>query len=176
MNTTMKLPTLSAVIMAAALLAGTAPVSAEQSTPPFGPPMAGRMMGMGGMMGARFADPATLDAVKTRLGITAAQEDDWNAYVKVVTETADSMRASREAMWAASPQDRVAMMSGMHQQHLDSFTAVSKAADTLLGKLDDGQKAQARFLLPGLAGPGFGMHAGLGMRGMGMMGMGGGCR
>ena len=111
--------------------------------PGFGPPfMHGAGPGFGPGAG-RFGDPAAhLAALKTELGITAAQEPAWNAYVKTVQDTAASMQA----------------------QHQKAFDTVKAAADKVTASLDETQKSKASYLLPGSGAPGYGMmhHAGFG--------------
>jgi hypothetical protein len=136
--------------------------------PPFSGPYGmgpGMMTGMGahGPMGGRFADPAThLAALKTKLGVTAQQEQAWDAYAKAVEGAASSMKAARQAFAGKSPHDfsdadRQAFITRMRQQHEKNFAAVKTAAEKLLPTLDDAQKTKAKEILPGLAAPGPGM-------------------
>jgi hypothetical protein len=130
-------------------------------------------MRQGGMAGA-FSDPARFDALKSELGITAAQEAAWTAYTNTLRETATSMRASHEkvdmkALHGKSAEDRQAFVNGMQERHEKAFGTVKAAAEKLLAALDDTQKAKAKEILPGLATPG---HAMMG-RGGTMGGMGG---
>ena len=148
------------------------------------------MMGMrGGSQGQRFGDPAArLSALKTELGIKPEQASAWDAYAKVVLDTATQMRANHEkidpdAIQAMPLKDRIAFMTTQMELRDKASTAVKAAANTLLASLDDAQKAkaQAQTSLPGLAarGPAGMRQAGMPMmrHGMGMMGpMGGGMR
>jgi hypothetical protein len=123
----------------------------------------GRQMGPGMMHGgpaSTFGDPARLDALKTELAITTAQEPAWTRYAKTVQEAATAMKTSRDsvdpdAVGRMSPADRFAFMTRMREQGQKQHEVVKTAADELLAALDDGQKAKARDVLPGLAyGPG----------------------
>ena len=135
-----------------------------------GPSMMHRMhggmgpgMGRGGMgpgMGfggpAAFADPARFDRLKTELGITAAQEPVWSKYTKAVQDAAAAMKAARkdmnpDAIGKMTPDERFAFATSMHEQRRQQFDAVRTAAGELLKTLDDGQKAKAETVLPGLA-------------------------
>jgi hypothetical protein len=115
-----------------------------------------------------FADPASIDTLKTELGITAAQEPAWSKYTKAVQDAASAARTTREtvdreAVSRMTPADRFAFVSKMREQRLAQFDAVKTAAEELLATLDDTQKAKARETLPGLAfGPGTMRGAGLG--------------
>ena len=158
---------------------------AETSGPGYGPPfmhghMGPSMMGMrGGPQANGFGDPSThLAALKTDLGIKPEQAAAWDAYAKVVQDTAAQMRATRKgidmgAVHSVSPQDRQALMTKMRDQHEQAFGPLKTAAQALLPSLDDAQKAKAKAELPGLAahGPRMMQHAGMGlMDGMPMMG------
>ena len=130
-----------------------------------------------GMMGHHrhgFGDPtARLASVKTELGITAQQSTAWDAYAKVVLDTATAMRASHEkinpdAIRAMSNQDRANFLAAQWDQRDKARATVKAAADTLLASLDDTQKIKAHYVLPGLVQRGDArmMHHGMG----GMMG------
>lgn len=134
-----------------------------------GPGMPGQM-GPGAMHGGpehAFADPARLDALKTELGITAAQETAWTKYAKAVQDAAATMKATREGinhetMSKLSPQDRFAFVTKIREQGQKQFETVKTAANELLGTLNDAQKAKAKTTLPGLAfGPGTTHSAGM---------------
>ena len=103
---------------------------------------AGMMQRMGsGMMQGGFdltqIDPPKLASLKTELGITPAQETAWTKYSNVVSDVAATMKSTRET--------------------------AKTAADELLAALDEGQKAKAREVLPGLAASGPGMMGGMAM-------------
>jgi hypothetical protein len=168
---------IGAVIAAAG---GTALVArAETSGPGVGPSfmlghMAPGMMGMrGGPQGIGVGDPSThLAALKRDLGINPEQAAAWDAYAKVVQDSATQMLATRkgidmDAVHSMSSQDRQAFMTKMRDQHEQAFGALKTAAETLLPSLDDAQKAKAKNELPGLVA-----HASRTMHhaGMGMMG------
>jgi len=164
---------------AAAAVAGTLGWNALAQTPFNGGPQGtgpgmgfGMMMGLGGgfgpMAGGFAAPAARLDSLKTELGITAQQQPAWDAYAKVVQDTASSMQARHQgidmtALSNMSDQDRQAFMTQMWDQREKSFQTVKAAAEDLLGVLDDRQKGRADEILPGLAAPGPGMmrHAGM---------------
>jgi hypothetical protein len=135
-----------------------------------GPGMRGQMgPGMGGQMGpgmhggpglAKF-DLAQIDALKTELGITSAQEPAWTKYAKAIQDSAATMKTTREgvapeAVSKMSPQDRSAFVSKMREQGQKQFETVQTAAKELLATLNDTQKAKAQETLPDLAfgGPG----------------------
>lgn len=134
-----------------------------------GPGMHGHMgMGMHGGPGLTFADPARIDALKTELGITAAQEPAWAKYAKAVQDAAAAMKTAREGVnpetvSKLTPQERFAFMSKIREQGQKQFEAVRTAANELLPTLNDAQKAKAQTSLPGLAfGPGTMHSAGVG--------------
>lgn len=130
-------------------------------------------MGRGAMHGGpghALGDPAQIEALKTELGITAAQEPAWGAYSKALQETAETMKTSREgvdheAVAKMSPADRFAFVSKMREQAQNRHETVQKAANELLATLDDTQKAKAADILPGLAARGPGMMHGAAMGG-----------
>jgi hypothetical protein len=151
-----------------------------QHGPGFGPgPMGmgpGMMKGhgMGPMMGRMqrpFGDPATqLATAKTEIGIKPEQQAAWDAYAKVVTDTAAAARSQREkinpdTILKMDAQERQTFFTQMQEQRQQNFKSVSAAAETLVAQLDDAQKAKARQVLPGLAAAGHGPGAGRGMAG-----------
>ncbi len=123
------------------------------------------MMQMMESMGQRPPAPAMmpgpltaerLDAVKTELGITAAQEPQWNAFV-------DAMRAHRKAMLemraqmmqqgpAANWPDRIAQHERMLTAHLEAMKAIEAPARALWDVLSDDQRRKANALLGGHMG------------------------
>jgi hypothetical protein len=136
---------------------------------PMGPGMRGLMgPGIQGGPGLTLADPARIDALKTELGITSAQEPAWTKYAKTVQEAAATMQKVREginpdAVSKQGPQDRFAFVSKMREQGQKQFETVQTAAKELLATLNDTQKAKAQETLPGLAfGPGVMHSAGVG--------------
>lgn len=175
MKTITKIVGLGAVGVVAATLSWHALAETAMDGGPhgMGPRM---MMGMGGghgPMGGAFADPATrLASLKTELGITATQQQAWDAYAQVVQETATAMKAQHQGMDMTaihdmSDQDRQAFMAQMREQHEEAFEPIKAAAEKLLTALDETQKTKAKEILPGLAehGPGMMRHAGMGGHG-----------
>jgi hypothetical protein len=119
----------------------------------------GNRMGPGatpGGPGFTQFEPAQLDTLKTELGITVAQEQAWTNYAKAVQVAATAMKTAhddvdQDAIRKLSPADRFAFVTKMREQAQTQFEAVRTASDELLAVLDDGQKAKARNILPGLA-------------------------
>ena len=135
----------------------------------------GMMKGHGHAMGG-FADPASrLGTLKTEIGIKAEQQTAWDAYAKVVQDTATSMQEHREhvdrdAVHKMEPKQRQDFAAAMLKQRQEAFEKVKAAAETLLTKLDDAQKAKASGILPGLVAAGSGtamQHGMMGGPGMG---------
>ncbi|HVZ51820.1 MAG TPA: Spy/CpxP family protein refolding chaperone, partial [Pseudolabrys sp.] len=118
--------------------------------------------GPGGPGGRGFglADPAQIEQLKGELAITPAQEAAWTKYAKTMQDAATSMQTVRQSMDPATiakmtPQDRYAFMTTMRGERQKQFEAVNSATDELFKTLDDGQKAKALEVLPGLGfGPG----------------------
>lgn len=125
------------------------------------------------MMGSAVADPTSeLASLKQQLGITEAQGPAWDAYAKVVQDTAASLRTLHERTDMSAMHngaDAQAVMAQMHDQHRQAFQAVRTAAEQLVATLDDTQKQKAQEMLPGLASGGHGMMTQMGMMGMGSM-------
>jgi hypothetical protein len=46
----------------------------------------------------QFSDPARIDELKRRLGITAAQEQAWTGYASELRQTANGLRATRDTV------------------------------------------------------------------------------
>jgi hypothetical protein len=136
--------------------------------------MQGRGMRPGGQFGM-MADPAgRLASLKTELAIKPEQTAAWDAYSKVVTETAADRRnrrdnVDRDAVRKMEPKDREAFRTAMMKQRDEEQAKLKAAAETLIATLDDTQKAKARGALPGLAqtSEGSGMRHGM-MSGHGM--------
>ena len=136
-----------------------------------GPAAQGRMAAPGaagerGMPGHHphaMGDPAEhLKSLRADIGITDAQAAAWDAYAKVVQDTATTMRAdrggmNRHAFLEMSTQDRLALLMKRRDQREQAMTAVKTAADALLQVLNDTQKVRALMSLPGLAPMGMGM-------------------
>ena len=189
MRTTAKFLGIGAAAVAATLLAATSHAQQGPGGPGMmrgmghgmmmghGPMMGGGMMGgMGGMMTDGFADPAKrLEAIKADLALKPEQTTAWEAYAKVVTDTAAEHKTMREgidrdAVSKMEPKERQSFMEAMSKQRQASQEKVKAAAEALLAKLDDAQKTKANRSLPGLAfaGPGAMAQHGMGP-GMGMM-------
>ena len=119
-------------------------------------------------LGLAFADPTQIDALKSELGVTAAQEPAWTKYVKTVQDAATALKTARgdvdqDTISKLSPQDRLAFAAKMREQGQKQFETVKTAATDLLATLDDAQKSKAQQILPGLAfGPGAMHWAGVG--------------
>lgn len=174
---------LTKILAIGAVIAGAAGIGlvakAETSGPGFGPPfmhghMGPGMMGMrGGAQAHGFGDSsAHLATLKTDLGIKPEQAAAWDAYAKVVQDTAAQMQAMHKGIdmgpiHGIAPQDHQAFMTKMHDQREQTFSALKAAAQVLLPSLDDDQKVKAQTELPGLAAyaPRMMQHAGMGMMG-----------
>lgn len=164
-----------AIATIGAMLGGTAltanaqpagPVSGQPATPgamaPTARPMSGPMHGPmhGPMQRHGMGDPAEhLKSLRADIGITDAQAGAWDAYAKVVQDTATQMRASRQgmnrhALMEMSTPDRLAFLMKQRDQREQAHGVVKAAADALLPALTDTQKVRALIELPGLAGPG----------------------
>jgi len=150
----------------AAIAAGLIGWQALAQTPTAqGPESHGSAMMMGGSkgmsmgmahqhMGANVADPARLADMKRKLGITEKQTPAWDTYSRAVIDAAASLRAQHQshmAMTHGSADDHIAVMTRMHEQRQQALDIMKTAAQTLLGALDEGQRAKAREILPGLA-------------------------
>ena len=158
------------VLTASAQPAG--PVAGAPATPGAMAPM-GRSM-HGSMQGHGMGDPAEhLKSLRADIGITDAQAGAWDAYAKVVQDTATQMRASRHgmsrhALMEMSTPDRLAFLMKQRDQREQAHAVVKAAADALLPVLTDTQKVRALMELPGLAGPGMMMkHHAMRMHGHG---------
>lgn len=169
----MRIMTRALAVAALTAMVGGVGISANAQTTPAAPPAAnqGQMGGqMAGPMGGRgmhgghhghhMGDPAEqLGKLKTEIGITAAQTAAWDAYAKVVQDTAAKMKAShdgmnRHAFMEMSTADRLALLTKRRDTREQAHNAVKAAAEALLPVLDDTQKVRALMSLPGLSGPG----------------------
>lgn len=149
-----------AMLGSALIVAVAAPVAIAQMGygPGRGGMMGGGMMGGGPMgpgVGGRGWDmPGYLDALKTRLGITTAQEGAWKEYTDTVSGVAEQMRGLHrtmfEAMGTATWHESQQMMNQMFQARQQAAGTVHDAATTLLKDLTPEQKTEAEQLLPGL--------------------------
>ncbi|MDE2334280.1 MAG: Spy/CpxP family protein refolding chaperone [Rhodospirillales bacterium] len=116
--------------------------------------MGGAPMGPG-MDGRRWDVPGYLDALKRRLGITAAQEAAWKEYADTVSGVAEQMQGLHqtmfEAMGTATWHESQQMMNEMFQARQQARSTVHDAATKLLQDLSAEQKTAAEQVLPGLA-------------------------
>lgn len=128
--------------------------------------MGQRGMGKGTMMG-NFGDPASrLSTLKTELGIKPEQTGAWDAYAKIVTDTATEWRdhagkIDRDAIRNLKPEERQQHFDAMQKQRDAAQARIKAAAEALVAKLDDAQKAKASTSLPGLATAGSGRRFGM---------------
>jgi hypothetical protein len=121
-----------------------------------GPGMMGPgMMGGPGMIGGpgmmMSGDPVAytqqeLTELKTRLGITPAQETAWNAYASALLGRAGLMTAHRQVMLGSAP---VTPEQGLtfHQQGMAQMQQVATATRDLYAVLTPEQQAKASSLL-----------------------------
>lgn len=122
--------------------------------------------GHGPMMG-NFGDPASrLSTLKTELGIKPEQTAAWDSYAKVVTAVAAERREhaqniDREAIRNLKPEERQQHFTAMQTQREVTQAKIKAAAEALMAKLDETQKAKASTTLPGLATGGPGMRFGM---------------
>lgn len=157
--------------MISAGVAGLVGLAAVAMAQPSAMPGAGMMGGAGpgmmggvgtGMMGGGWNTASYLDALKTRLGITAEEEPAWKEYADTISGVQEQMRGLHqtmfEAMGTATWQERQSMMNQVFQARQQAFDVVHEAAEKLLAALPPGQKTVAQDVLPGLGyGPGM-MH------------------
>lgn len=120
-----------------------------------GPGMQGMMgygmMGPGMMMGYGPVMDGQLAYLKAELGITDAQTQAWDDYVKAVkdrTTTMQSMQASMmQAMQTGTALDRMQGHIRAMRSMLDSMKAIAPATEALYKVLTDDQKKKADLLL-----------------------------
>lgn len=114
-------------------------------------------MGSGGsgMMGGFWNTGTYLDALKTRLAITAQEEPAWKEYAGTVSGVGEQMQGVHqtmfEAMGTASWQERRNMMNTMFQARQQASATIQEAAGKLMPALNPAQRDKARSILPGLA-------------------------
>ncbi len=123
--------------------------------------MGGQGMSHGGMMGHQGVSAVQLDALKNDLAIRPEQTEAWDAYAKLVAETAAERRQvheniDRDAVHKMQPNERQAFRDSMMKQREAEAGRIRTAAETLLAQLDEQQKSKAHRLLPGLASSGHG--------------------
>lgn len=101
------------------------------------------MMGGQGMMGpGRFlVDPATLPALKQKLGITAEQDNQWKGYADAVAGAWDTRQGMRQSAGAAMTPEELAQVRDTHRQAMQQIHAqVLGARDTLYAVLSPDQR------------------------------------
>jgi LTXXQ motif family protein len=110
--------------------------------------------GPGMMIGRRFSEER-LNAIKTELSITAAQEKSWGDYAKSVTAAAASMRQNNENMIQSdlptTLPERLTLHETMMSARLEEIKTLNAATLTLYNVLDTNQKKKADELIVGLA-------------------------
>jgi LTXXQ motif family protein len=120
----------------------------------------GAMGGGPGMMGGAWSTENYLGALKSRLGITAAEEPAWKEYADTVTGVSAQMQGVHQSMFEAMRsgtwEERRDLMNGMFEARQQAYETVHGAADQLKSALSPAQQATAETLLPGL-GVGSGM-------------------
>lgn len=109
--------------------------------------------GHGMMMGGRFGEER-LNALKSELTITTAQEKSWNDYAKAVKAAADSMRENHKNMMSGDfPKtlpERIAFHETMMSARLAEMKAMNEATLALYNALDTTQKAKADEVILGM--------------------------
>jgi hypothetical protein len=108
------------------------------------------MMGGGGMMGGRGADIAgSLESARAEIGITAAQEPAWSAYVEAAQADRTAMAGMHDQM-GASMMGAAANAPERLQAHLDlmsgrlaSLQAIQAATRALYDVLTPEQRQRA---------------------------------
>lgn len=149
----------------AAVAAGLA-ATAYAQTPFQGPGFRGGMGAMHG--GPMFGDPsaradAHLADLKKQLGITGAQESQWQAFADAVKQQAQGMAAMRASMQssAGTMPERMDQRLAFMKQRVAAMETVDGAAKQLYGTLTTEQKAAFDKAGPGAGfGPGRGFGPG----------------
>ena len=105
------------------------------------------------MMGREFSE-YRLEALKSELAITPAQEDAWKAYVAALQGAGDAMRAAHAAMldkgaFKTLP-ERLDAQASMMASHQDAMKTVRDSTLALYEKLDDSQKKKADEIILGM--------------------------
>ncbi len=113
----------------------------------YGPGMMGGGYGPGMMGGDADYVAARLERFKSYLGITAAQDGAWQAFVGKSKQQAETMRASHEAMFAAmqdpkmTAPERAALRSTMMKQRVTEMDSMAGALKDLYAALTPEQRA-----------------------------------
>jgi LTXXQ motif family protein len=109
------------------------------------------MMGPGMMMGYGPVMDGQLAYLKAELGITDAQAQAWDDYVKAVKDRATAMQSMHatmmQAMQSGTALERMQAHIQAMQSILDSMKAVTPATEALYKALSDDQKKKADLLL-----------------------------
>jgi hypothetical protein len=120
----------------------------------YGPAMMGGGRGYGppGPQGPAWR-AEDLASLKSKLGITPAEEPAWDTYARTVSALGDQMRALRDTMWdtmgRGSWDDHRAFMERAFETRRQTYTTMRDATDKLLQALEPAQQDKARGLLPG---------------------------
>lgn len=117
-----------------------------------GPGMMGYgMMGPGMMMGYGPVMDGQLAYEKAELGITEAQTQAWDDYVKALKDRATTMQSVHasmmQAMQSGTAIDRMQIHIQAMESMLDSMKAIAPATEALYKTLTDEQKKKADLLL-----------------------------
>ena len=108
-----------------------------------------------GMMPGMFVEEH-LAAMKTELGITAAQESQWNAFADAVRTRARAVRGMRAQMMQQGPEaswpDRLAQHERRLTERLDGLKAMEGPTKALWDALSDQQRRKAEAMMPGPMG------------------------
>ncbi|MGK7865602.1 Spy/CpxP family protein refolding chaperone [Falsiroseomonas sp. E2-1-a4] len=122
------------------------------------PMMRGGMMGMmnPGMMGRHVE--GRIAFLRAEIGVTPAQEAQWNALAEALRANARAMGEMQEQMMpmmqggpqAAPLPQRLEMHERMMTSHLEALRRVRGAAGPLYAALDEGQKRIADTLMMGM--------------------------
>jgi len=156
-------------LIASVLLATTVTASAAIAQSPQGPGMMGYgwgqgMMGANGMMGPGMHGmmgsgmmgygpvmDGQLAYVKAELGITEAQTQAWDDYVKALKSRATTMQSMHatmmQVMQSGTAIERMQAHIQAMQSMLDSMKAITPATEALYKALSDEQKKKADSLL-----------------------------
>ncbi|MFZ1232824.1 MULTISPECIES: hypothetical protein [Pseudomonadota] len=105
-----------------------------------------------------FADPTQLGELKSTLGITQAQEADWDTYEAALQGGVMAVERDQDSLpvfsWFRPHGAHFVDAMIMNEEAQKQSAAITVAAQSLLSKLTPEQQAKARYMLPGLpAGP-----------------------
>ena len=120
------------------------------------PMMRGGMMGPGMMLGQHVE--GRIAFLRAELGITPAQEAQWNAFAEAMRASAQAMadmHGQMMPMMQGGPQavplpQRLELHERMMASHLEALRRVRAAAGPLYAALDDRQKRTADTLMLGM--------------------------